>query len=109
MSAAERAHALLPDDLTIETNWAHALMFLGCEEESKPRFRTGASYSNRASRFGGEGMKLSAVPEPLACPFLLWRTGRGQPYLGRGGGVFAFCTLIAVNPKPPGARVVPLT
>jgi len=28
LSAANRAHALVPDDLTIETNRAHALMFL---------------------------------------------------------------------------------
>lgn len=27
LSASERAHTLLPDDLSIETNWAHALMF----------------------------------------------------------------------------------
>jgi tetratricopeptide (TPR) repeat protein len=32
---ADRAHELLPDDLTIETNRAHALMFLGRGEESK--------------------------------------------------------------------------
>jgi TPR repeat protein len=29
LTAADRAHALLPDDLSIETNRAHALMFLG--------------------------------------------------------------------------------
>src|SRR5262249_13462672 len=28
LTAADRAHALLPDDLSIETNRAHALMFL---------------------------------------------------------------------------------
>jgi TPR repeat protein len=33
--AAERAHALLPDDLIIETNRAHALMFMGYQEEAK--------------------------------------------------------------------------
>jgi TPR repeat protein len=32
LTVADRAHALLPDDLTIETNRAHALMFLGREE-----------------------------------------------------------------------------
>ena len=32
---ADRAHALVPDDLTIETNRAHALMFLGRGKESK--------------------------------------------------------------------------
>jgi Sel1 repeat len=35
MAVADRAHALLPDDLTIETNRAHALMFLGRGEEAK--------------------------------------------------------------------------
>jgi TPR repeat protein len=33
--ASDRAHALLPKNLTIETNRAHALMFLGRREESK--------------------------------------------------------------------------
>jgi TPR repeat protein len=32
---SDRAHALLPDDLTIETNRAHALMFLEREEASR--------------------------------------------------------------------------
>ena len=35
LTASDRAHALLPDDLAIETNRAHALMFNGHEEESK--------------------------------------------------------------------------
>ena len=35
LTAADRAHALLPDDLVIETNRAHALMFLGRQEEAK--------------------------------------------------------------------------
>ena len=35
LSALERAHALLPADLMIETNRAHALMFLGREEEAR--------------------------------------------------------------------------
>jgi TPR repeat protein len=35
LTVSERAHALLPDDLTIETNRAHALMFLGREENAK--------------------------------------------------------------------------
>jgi len=35
LTASNRAHALLPDDLTIETNRAHALMFLGRGKESK--------------------------------------------------------------------------
>jgi TPR repeat protein len=35
LTASDRAHALLPDDLGIETNRAHAFMFLGRGEESK--------------------------------------------------------------------------
>jgi uncharacterized protein len=35
LNVAERAHALLPDDLTIETNRAHALMFLERAKEAK--------------------------------------------------------------------------
>ena len=34
LAAAERAHALLPDNLWIETNRAHALMFLGREQDA---------------------------------------------------------------------------
>ena len=33
LAVADRAHALFPDDLAIETNRAHALMFLGREED----------------------------------------------------------------------------
>jgi TPR repeat protein len=35
LTVADRSHALFPDDLGIETNRAHALMFLGREEEAK--------------------------------------------------------------------------
>ena len=35
LSAADRAHALLPGDLEIDINRAHALMFLGRGEESE--------------------------------------------------------------------------
>jgi TPR repeat protein len=35
VAVAERAHALFPNDLGIETNRAHALMFLGRQEEAK--------------------------------------------------------------------------
>jgi tetratricopeptide (TPR) repeat protein len=35
LTAVNRAHALLPNDLVIETNRAHALMFLGRQEEAK--------------------------------------------------------------------------
>ena len=35
LTAADRAHTLLPENLPIETNRAHALMFLGREGQSK--------------------------------------------------------------------------
>jgi tetratricopeptide (TPR) repeat protein len=35
LTVADRAHALLPDNLMIETNRAHALMFHGRPEEAK--------------------------------------------------------------------------
>jgi hypothetical protein len=35
LTASDRAHALLPDDLGIETNRAHALLFLEGGKESK--------------------------------------------------------------------------
>jgi len=35
LTAANRAHALLPDDVSIETNRAHALMFLEHKEDAK--------------------------------------------------------------------------
>jgi TIR domain len=35
LAVADRAHAFLPDDLTIETNRAHALMFLEREKEAR--------------------------------------------------------------------------
>jgi len=36
---ADRAHALLPSDLTIEANRAHPLMFAGSEKESKALYK----------------------------------------------------------------------
>ena len=36
LTISDRAHALFPDQLTIETNRAHALMFLGRREDSRP-------------------------------------------------------------------------
>jgi len=35
LAVSDRGHALFPDDLAIETNRAHALMFSGREEESR--------------------------------------------------------------------------
>jgi TPR repeat protein len=40
LTVAERAHALLPDNLSIETNRAHALMFLERAEECKSLYLT---------------------------------------------------------------------
>ncbi len=40
LTVADRAHALIPDNLDIETNRAHALMFLGREEEAKALYLT---------------------------------------------------------------------
>jgi TPR repeat protein len=40
LTVADRAHALLPDNLSIETNRAHALMFLGRGEDSKTLYLT---------------------------------------------------------------------
>jgi hypothetical protein len=35
LTVAERSHALFPNNLSIETNRAHALMFMGHAEEAK--------------------------------------------------------------------------
>jgi tetratricopeptide (TPR) repeat protein len=40
LTATDRAHALRPDDLSIETNRAHALMFLERRKESKALYLT---------------------------------------------------------------------
>jgi hypothetical protein len=40
LTVAGRAHALLPGDLAIETNRAHALMFLERREEAKALYLT---------------------------------------------------------------------
>ena len=47
VAVAERAHALFPDDLGIETNRAHALMFLGRQEEAKALY---AAYKGKLLR-----------------------------------------------------------
>jgi Flp pilus assembly protein TadD len=39
LTVADRAHALIPDDLSIETNRAHALMFVERGEESNTSLR----------------------------------------------------------------------
>jgi TPR repeat protein len=52
LTVADRAHALLPDDLMIETNRAHALMFLGRGRESKALYLayTGKPLSEQDAR-----------------------------------------------------------
>jgi hypothetical protein len=52
LSAANRAHALLPDDLGIEINRAHALLFSGRAEESEALYvaHKGERMSERDSR-----------------------------------------------------------
>jgi TPR repeat protein len=49
LTVSDRAHALLPDHLGIETNRAHALMFLGREEDCKALYLThkGKLFSGR--------------------------------------------------------------
>jgi hypothetical protein len=49
LNASERAHALLPDGLNIETNRAHALMFLGRAEDCKSLY---LAYKGQAYPFG---------------------------------------------------------
>jgi len=50
LTVSDRAHAILPNELAIETNRAHALMFLGCGEDSKALYLThkGKPLSERA-------------------------------------------------------------
>src|SRR5262249_42904760 len=53
LTASDRAHALLPDDLEIETNRAHALMFLGRGKQSKALYIT-----HKGEPVSGQGGKL---------------------------------------------------
>ena len=52
LTVSDRAHALLPDNLAIETNRAHALMFLGRQKESETLYLAykGKSISAQDSR-----------------------------------------------------------
>ena len=58
LTVADRAHALFPDDLAIETNRAHALMFLEREEESKALYlaHKGEPLSEQGSRLWERGI-----------------------------------------------------
>jgi TPR repeat protein/energy-coupling factor transporter ATP-binding protein EcfA2 len=53
LTAADRAHSLLRDDLAIETNRAHALMFLGRGRESRALY-----LANRGKPISGQDGKL---------------------------------------------------
>ena len=53
LTVAERAHALLPDNLVIEGNRAHALMFLGRGKQSKALY-----IAHKGEPVSGQGGKL---------------------------------------------------
>jgi TPR repeat protein len=58
LTVADRAHALFPDYLAMETNRAHALMFLEREEESKALYlaHKGEPLSEQGSRLWERGI-----------------------------------------------------
>jgi hypothetical protein len=53
LTASDRAHALNPDDLAIETNRAHALMFLGRGEDSRALY-----LAHKGKLISGPGSQL---------------------------------------------------
>jgi hypothetical protein len=53
LTAADRAHAIIPADRSFEINRAHALMFLGRGEESKPLY-----LAQKGKPLPGQGGKL---------------------------------------------------
>jgi hypothetical protein len=55
LTVSDRAHALFPDDLAIETNRAHALMFIGRGEESRALY---LAYKGKAVSGHGQHGKL---------------------------------------------------
>jgi TPR repeat protein len=59
LTVADRAHALFPDDLGIESNRAHALMFLGRGEESRALYL--AHRGQRISGLGPDGQLWERV------------------------------------------------
>jgi TPR repeat protein len=63
LAAAERAHAILPADLIVDTNLAHALMLLGREKEAEALY-----LSHRGERLSKADSRLweSAVAEDFA-------------------------------------------
>jgi TPR repeat protein/energy-coupling factor transporter ATP-binding protein EcfA2 len=60
-SVADRAHALLPDDLAIETNRAHALMFLGRQDEA-----TALYLAYKGTRVSDEGSWERVIADDFA-------------------------------------------
>jgi len=50
LSVADHAHALFPVNLWIETNRAHALMFIGRDEEAKTLYLA----HKKGACFGGD-------------------------------------------------------
>ena len=63
LAIADRAHALLPDDLGIETNRAHALMFLGRGEDCRALY---LAYKGKAMSGQGERLWERAIAEDFA-------------------------------------------
>ncbi len=63
LTAAERAHTILPDELIVETNHAHALMFLGRETEAEALY-----LSHKGERLSKADNRLweSAIAEDFA-------------------------------------------
>ena len=58
LSVSDRAHTLLPDNLSIESNRAHALMFVGHDEEAKAIYlaHKGQPFSEQDSKFWEQGV-----------------------------------------------------
>ena len=65
LTVSDRAHALLPDDLEIETNRAHALMFLGRREEARALYvaHKGKPLSEKDTRLWS-APSSSTLPNP---------------------------------------------
>jgi len=63
LMVADRSHALFPDDLPIESNRAHALMFLGREDASRALY-----LAHKGKRISGPGGQLweSVILEDFA-------------------------------------------
>ena len=63
LTIADRAHALFPDSLLIETNRAHALMFMGNDEEAKVLY-----LAHKGEPVAGSGGELweQAIAEDFA-------------------------------------------